>query len=163
MDKSAIYIPDPTVLPHRVCYMGFFSPNMVRPGTSSLVAETTTPPGGEIDRMSDAAFLERLVADLDRVGIIRKSDVILAETRRIEYAYPVYDRDYTAKVGGVAALLRVAGHRSTGAFRRVRLHQFRRMHSPGDGAGGAAEWYEPLRVRAEREAARAIRRDDQAC
>ena len=35
-DKSAVYIPDPTVHPHRVCYMGFFSPNVVRPGTSSM-------------------------------------------------------------------------------------------------------------------------------
>ena len=27
-------------------------------------------------------------------GIIRKQDVIVRDTRRVEYAYPVYDRDY---------------------------------------------------------------------
>ncbi len=116
MDKSAVYIPDPTVLPHRVCYMGFFSPNMVRPGTSSLVAEITTPPGGAIDRMSDAEFLERLVADLDRVGILRRSDVILAETRRIEYAYPVYDREYTAKVAVLRRYFESLGIDQLGRF-----------------------------------------------
>lgn len=116
MDKSAVYIPDPTVLPHRVCYMGFFSPNMVRPGTSSLVAEITTPPGGEIDRMSDGAFLERLIADLDRVGILRKADVILADTRRIEYAYPVYDRDYTAKVAVLRRYFESLGIDQLGRF-----------------------------------------------
>jgi protoporphyrinogen oxidase len=63
-----------------------------------LVAEVTTRPGGEIDRLSDAAFLERLIGDLDRAGILRRQDVIVADTRRIEYAYPVYDKDYTAKV-----------------------------------------------------------------
>lgn len=116
MDKSAVYIPDPTVLPHRVCYMGFFSPNMVRPGTSSLVAETTTRPGDETDRLSDAAFLERLIGDLDRVGIIRKQDVILAETRRIEYAYPVYDRDYTAKVAVLRRYFDSLGIEQLGRF-----------------------------------------------
>jgi protoporphyrinogen oxidase len=94
MDKSAVYIPDPTVHPHRVCYMGFFSPNMVRPGTSSLVAETTTRPGDRIDQLSNEDFLDLVVNDLDRVGIIRKQDVIVRDTRRVEYAYPVYDRDY---------------------------------------------------------------------
>jgi protoporphyrinogen oxidase len=94
MDKSAVYIPDPTVHPHRVCFMGFFSPNLVRPGTSSLVAETTTRPGDGVDRLSDDDFLDLVIGDLDRVGIIRKEDVIVRDTRRIEYAYPVYDRNH---------------------------------------------------------------------
>jgi protoporphyrinogen oxidase len=98
MDKSAVYIPDPTVHPHRVCYLGFFSPNMVRPGTSSLVAETTTRPGDRVDRLSNDEFLDLVVGDLDRVGIIRKGDVIVRDTRRVEYAYPVYDRHYGKNV-----------------------------------------------------------------
>lgn len=91
MDKSAVYIPDPTVQPHRVCYMGFFSPNVVRPGTSSLVAETTTRPGDRVDQLSDDDFLDLVIGDLDRVGIIRRDDVIVRDTKRIGYAYPVYD------------------------------------------------------------------------
>jgi protoporphyrinogen oxidase len=94
MDKSAVYIPDPTVHPHRVCYMGFFSPNMVKPGTSSLVAEVTVRPGDDVDRMDNDSYVDLIVGDLDRAGIIRKQDVIIRDTRRIEYAYPVYDCDY---------------------------------------------------------------------
>jgi protoporphyrinogen oxidase len=94
MDKSAVYISDPTVHPHRVCYMGFFSPNVVRPGTSSLVAETTTRPGDAVDRMPGDDFLDLIVCDLDRAGIVRREHVILRDTRRVEYAYPVYGRDY---------------------------------------------------------------------
>ena len=94
MDKSAVYIPDPTVHPHRVCYMGFFSPNMVKPGTSSLVAEVTVRPGDEVDRMDDESYVDLIVGDLERAGIIRERDVIVRDTRRVEYAYPVYDRDY---------------------------------------------------------------------
>ena len=94
LDKSAIYIPDPTVQPHRVCFMGFFSPNMVRPGTSSLVAETTVRPGGATDQLSDDAFIDLVIGDLDRAGIIRRQDVIVTDTKRVEYAYPVYDCNY---------------------------------------------------------------------
>jgi protoporphyrinogen oxidase len=94
LDKSAVYIPDPTVHPHRVCYMGFFSPNMVKPGTSSLVAETTTRPGDRVDTLSNDDFLDLVISDLDRVGILGKSDVIVRDTRRIGYAYPVYDRHH---------------------------------------------------------------------
>jgi len=94
MQKSAIYIPDPDVLPHRVCYMGYFSPNMVRPGTSSLIAEVTMPPGSDMDLMADEAILQRIVDDLDRIKIIRKSDVIVTDIKRFEYAYPVYDLAY---------------------------------------------------------------------
>jgi protoporphyrinogen oxidase len=90
-DKSAVYIPDPMVQPHRVCCMGFFSPNVVRPGTSSLVAETTTRPGDHVDTLSDDDFLDLVIGDLDRVGIIRRQDVIVRDTKRIAYAYPVYD------------------------------------------------------------------------
>ncbi len=109
MDKSAVYIPDLAVLPHRVCFMGFFSPNMVRPGTSSLVAETTVRHGDATDRLSDREFLDRVIGDLDRVGILRAEDVIVRDTRRFEYAYPVYDhahgkntqvvRDYFTAIG----------------------------------------------------------------
>jgi protoporphyrinogen oxidase len=90
MDKSAVYIPDPTVLPHRVCFMGFFSPHLVEPGTSSLVAETTMRPGSELDRTDPAAFDERIVADLDRAGVLDRRKVTHVESRRLHYAYPVY-------------------------------------------------------------------------
>jgi protoporphyrinogen oxidase len=90
MDVSAIYIPDPTVLPHRVCFMGFFSPHLVKPGTSSLVAETTMRPGSDLDRLDTAAFDARIVQDLDRAGVIDRRRVTHVETRRIQYAYPVY-------------------------------------------------------------------------
>jgi protoporphyrinogen oxidase len=116
MDKSAIYIPDPTVHPHRVCYMGFFSPNMVKPGTSSLVAEVTVRPGDDVDRMDDASYLDLIVDDLDRAGIIRKQDVIVRDTRRVEYAYPVYDRDYGKNTGIIRDYFAALGIDQLGRF-----------------------------------------------
>lgn len=95
LDKSAVYIPDPEVLPHRVCYMGFFSPHMVQPGASSLLAEITSRPSDLVDMTSDGVILERVVNDLDRIGVIGKTDVTVTDLRRFEYAYPVYDLNYT--------------------------------------------------------------------
>ena len=47
-----------------------------------------------VDKMDNESYLDLIVGDLDRAGIIRKQDVIVRDTRRVEYAYPVYDRDY---------------------------------------------------------------------
>ncbi|MBM4394168.1 MAG: FAD-dependent oxidoreductase [Deltaproteobacteria bacterium] len=91
LDKSAVYIPDPTVLPHRVCYMAFFSRHNAPPGCSSLIAEVTARPGSEWDVASDAAVTERVVADLDRIGFVRRGDVVVTEVRNEPYGYPVYD------------------------------------------------------------------------
>jgi protoporphyrinogen oxidase len=116
LDKSAVYIPDPTVHPHRVCYMGFFSPNMVKPGTSSLVAETTVRPCSEVDRLSNEEFLDLVIGDLDRAGVIRKQDVIVRDTRRIEYAYPVYDRGYGKNVATLRRYFESLGIDQLGRF-----------------------------------------------
>jgi len=90
MDKSAVYIPDPTVITHRVCYMGFFSDQLVRPGTSSLIAEITTNPGDGVYELSDDEVVARTVRDLDRVGILRTEDVIVTDVQQVTYGYPVY-------------------------------------------------------------------------
>ncbi len=116
MDRSAIYIPDPTVMPHRVCYMGFFSPNMVRPGTSSLIAEITSRPGDEVDRTSQGAVLERVVDDLDRINVIRKGDVTVTDMCRMEYGYPVYDLNYNRNTSIVRGYFASLGIPLLGCF-----------------------------------------------
>jgi len=94
MDKSAIYIPDPSVVTHRVCYMGFFSNRLVRPGTSSLIAEVTTNPGDGIHELTDDELVARVVTDLDRIGVLEASAVIVTDVQRLKYAYPVYTTEY---------------------------------------------------------------------
>ena len=94
MESSAVYIPDPTVVTHRLCYMGFFSKELVKPGTSSLIAEITTNPGDGVHELSDAAMTERTIADLDRVGLLDKRKVIVTDVTRRKYGYPVYDLNY---------------------------------------------------------------------
>ena len=94
MDKSAIYIPDPSVVTHRVCYMGFFSERLVRPGTSSLIAEVTTNPGDGVHELTDEELVARVITDLDRIGVLEASAVIVTDVQRLKYAYPVYTTEY---------------------------------------------------------------------
>lgn len=94
LDKSAVYIPDPSVVTHRICFMGFFSRTLVKPGTSSLIAEITTNPGDGVHELSDAEVTERTLADLDRVGLLDRRKVIATDVKRIDYGYPVYTHTY---------------------------------------------------------------------
>jgi len=98
MDKSAVYIPDPSVVMHRVCYMGFFSQELVRPGTSSLIAEVTTNPGDGIHELDDEQLTRRVVEDAARIGILKPEDVIVTDVHRATYAYPVYTLSYRENV-----------------------------------------------------------------
>jgi protoporphyrinogen oxidase len=116
MDKSAIYLPDPEILPHRVCFMGFFSKTMVPQGHSSLIAEITCPPGGEIDRAGKDWVLERAIGDLDRAGVIRRENVVATDIRRVEYAYPVYNLDYARSVRTVREYYASIGVHLLGRF-----------------------------------------------
>jgi protoporphyrinogen oxidase len=94
MQHSALYIPDPNVVTHRLCFMGFFSKELVKPGTSSLIAEITTNPGDGVHEMSDAALTQRVVEDLHREGLLDKQKVIVTDVTRRKYGYPVYDLNY---------------------------------------------------------------------
>ncbi len=114
--RSAVYVPDPGVLPHRICYMGYFSQELVEPGTSSLIAETTMRPGSELDQMSDAEFDARLTDDLNRVGLIDKSKMVHVESRRIHYAYPVYTVTHAANTAVIHAWAKAEGVELLGRF-----------------------------------------------
>ena len=96
MEHSAVYIPDPSVVTHRICSMGFFSPELVNPGTSSIIAEITTNPGDGVYELTDDELIERAIDDLDRVRLIDKRKVTVTDVTRIKYGYPVQDLTYTA-------------------------------------------------------------------
>jgi len=95
MNYSAVYIPDPSVIVHRICYMGFFSKELVRPGTSSIIAEITTNPGDGIHELTDDELTRRTIGDLDRIHLLDKRKVIVTDVQRVKYAYPVYDLTYS--------------------------------------------------------------------
>ncbi|NLW36784.1 MAG: NAD(P)-binding protein [Syntrophorhabdus aromaticivorans] len=116
LDKTAVYIPDPSVAAHRICYMGSFSRSNVPVGKSSLVAEISTYKGHEFHEMSDASLMEIVASDLDRLGVIRKNEITAADITNIEYGYIVYDLKCTANLDKVKGYLSSMGIEMLGRF-----------------------------------------------
>lgn len=97
-DYTALYVPDPRSLYHRVCYNHVFSPKMCPPGSSSVSCEITVRPGSDEDGWSDERLLERCISDLVRDGIVDRERVVHRSVHRERYAYVVYDLGYADRV-----------------------------------------------------------------
>lgn len=94
MDRSAIYIPEKKCLAHRICYMGYFSKNMVPDGYSSLVAEVSTYKSHALYKVSDSGLIQMVINDLSKIGIIDKNEIVTTDIKNIEYAYVIHDLNH---------------------------------------------------------------------
>jgi len=92
--KTAIYIPDPSILAHRVCFLKEFSSSNAPEGKSHLIAEITVPSGDPLLDSDDSKLVERVAADLKEICGCSKDDIIASEVKKIQYAYVVYDLEY---------------------------------------------------------------------
>ena len=95
---TALYVPDPKSLYHRVCYNQVFSPHNVPKGKSSVSCEITVAPGSELDQLSDEVILDRVTGDLVRDGIVDKKAVVYRDVHRERFAYVIYDLGYADRV-----------------------------------------------------------------
>lgn len=94
MDKSAIYLPEDSSLAHRVCFMGYFSKNMVPKDCSSLVAEISTHKGHALYNVSDSILVQMVIDSLCKTGLIKKNEITTTDIKNIEYAYVVHDLNH---------------------------------------------------------------------
>ena len=95
---TALYVPDPSSLYHRVCYNQVFSPDMVPVGCSSVSCEITVAPGSDLDAWPDEAILDRAVDDLVRDGIVRREAICYRQVHRERFAFVVYTTGYSDRV-----------------------------------------------------------------
>jgi protoporphyrinogen oxidase len=116
---TAVYLPDPEILFHRVSFPKAFSPRSVPEGHSSLMAEITTN-----DEISDDDVLQRVIGDLVKTDLIDPKTIVYRKVVRFKYGYPVYDLDYHANV----AVMRDAVAR-TGLHLLGRFAQFDYINS----------------------------------
>jgi protoporphyrinogen oxidase len=116
-EMTAIYVPDPAVCFHRVCFNNAFSPRMSPEGTASIQCEITTNPGDGIYEMSDDALCERVHRELVAIGVLRPDDVVVERmVQKEQYAYVVYDLDYAKHVKTVLGYLRSRRIHTVGRF-----------------------------------------------
>jgi protoporphyrinogen oxidase len=93
-DYTAVYIPDPAILTHRISFPGVFSPHNVPAGRGLVAAEITANAGDGVWELDDAALGRRVVDDLDTLGVIRRGDVCYVGVARDTYGYVVQDPGY---------------------------------------------------------------------
>jgi protoporphyrinogen oxidase len=95
---SWLYVPNKSILPHRVSFPSNYGPCVAPSGKSSVVAETTCTVKSEIWRMTDEAVIDRVADDLHNLRILDKKDICFARARRTEYAYIISDLDHHKNV-----------------------------------------------------------------
>ena len=95
-DKHWVYLPEQKYSLYRVGFPMNFSPNVAPSGKSSLYAEIPYRQEWNIDKK---AFINKGIEDLIDIGILLNRDEILVnKVIDIEYAYVIYDHQYSINV-----------------------------------------------------------------
>ena len=115
-NKTAIYIADRKILPHRVCFMKYFSDNNASKGRSHLIAEITVKPNSDLLKTDNSALVEKVSSQLESICRFSKNEIISTDVQRIKYAYIVYDKDYLKNTDIVFSYLNDLGIYCTGRF-----------------------------------------------
>jgi protoporphyrinogen oxidase len=113
---TAVYIPDPAILFHRISFPQAFSPRNVPSGGSAIMAEITANAGDGVWEMTDDQILERTIAELESIGFLNPAKVAYRRVVRFQYGYPVYDVDYTKNVTALRNAVAATGLRLLGRF-----------------------------------------------
>lgn len=93
-DKTAVYIPDSKILPHRLCFSSSFGDDWAPRGMSSLIAEVTAREASKLWKTSDAVILEKVIGSLHGERFIDKKEITQMDLFRAKYAYVIYDLEY---------------------------------------------------------------------
>lgn len=115
-DFSWLYIPDPTVLTHRVSFPSNYSPCVTPPKMSSVLAEITCNFNDEIWNAKDEEIVDRTVNDLSGLRVIEKKAVCFTKVCRTEFAYVISDLDYNANLKIVQDYFKEIGIKLVGRF-----------------------------------------------
>ncbi|MEO5337918.1 MAG: FAD-dependent oxidoreductase [Magnetospirillum sp. WYHS-4] len=86
---TAVYVPDPQYLSHRLSFPLSFTPEGAPPGHLAVAAEITTNPGDGVHELDDETVTARVIADLAAMGILEPEKVVFRRIHRTRYAYTV--------------------------------------------------------------------------
>jgi protoporphyrinogen oxidase len=113
---TAVYVPDPDLLFHRISFPQNFSERNVPHGGSAIMAEITANAGDGVWELSDEAILARTIDELETIGFLDRHSVVYQRVVRFTYGYPVYDLDYKKNVTVVRDAVAAAGLHLLGRF-----------------------------------------------
>jgi protoporphyrinogen oxidase len=113
---TALYVPDPNLLFHRLSFPKAFSETCVPPGGSSIMAEITANEGDGIWELSDEALIERVIGEIDQIGFVEPASIVYKRVARFKYGYPVYDLEYRRNVTAMRDAVAKTGLHLLGRF-----------------------------------------------
>lgn len=113
---TALYVPDPEIVFHRLSFPKAFGEKCVPLRGSSIMAEITTNEGDGIWEMSDEQLIERAIADVEKIGFVDRDTIVYRRVTRFLYGYPVYDLDYRKNVTAMRASVAATGLHLLGRF-----------------------------------------------
>lgn len=113
---TALYVPDPNLLFHRLSFPKAFGEKCVPPGGSSIMAEITSNEGDGIWEMSDEALIERVIGEVESIGFVDRKSIVYKRVARFKYGYPVYDLEYRRNVTAMREAVAATGLHLLGRF-----------------------------------------------
>ena len=112
---SWLYLPEKHLTIHRIAEFRNFSSECAPPGKTMVCAEITCRRGDDIWRANPDKLKDIAEQDLIKVGLIGPGEVIGHFIKRIPFAYPVYDLNYSKHLGPIQEFIgKLRGIISTG-------------------------------------------------
>jgi protoporphyrinogen oxidase len=111
---TALYVPDTEYIYHRLSFPLNFTAEGAPAGHMAVTAEITTNPGDGIHELGDDAIIDKVLAGLEKMGIVHRDDVRFHELYRTEYAYVVRTFDYKQNLDHILSYLQDLGIISVG-------------------------------------------------
>ena len=115
-DLTWLYIPDKSILAHRLSFPSNYSSFVTPHGKSSVLAEVTCTIGSNIWEMKDEEIINQVISDLHDLNIINKDKVCFAKAVRTEYAYVINDLNHKKNIRLILDFLKKNGIESVGRF-----------------------------------------------
>jgi protoporphyrinogen oxidase len=114
---SWLYVPDPALgLMNRVSFPSNYSTKVSPEGFSSILSEITYNEGDQFSRMSDRQVLDHVIASLEKMSLVNRSDIVYTGLARHAFAYVVYDVAYPDTIKVVREYCRNIGIDLVGRF-----------------------------------------------
>jgi protoporphyrinogen oxidase len=118
-DISWLYIPDPNLgLMNRVSFPSGYSTMVAPEGCGSILAEITYNEGDPVSGMADQEIIGHVIGSLEKMGLIRREEIIYTGLDRHRFAYVVYDLRYLGNIAVVRDYCRDIGIDLVGRFAR---------------------------------------------
>ena len=103
INKKRVFIPQSTYFPantffNRASDIQSFDRNFKPKDKTILTAEITCQKGDKYWNMDEKEFLNNVIQDLEREGVVKKKEIIDASLVKIPHAYPRYDIGYEKNI-----------------------------------------------------------------